>query len=100
MTCVPRRRRHAARERFDSSTSTREKKGILVRVLRDQIGFACERRFVGFQIVRLNDETVGRQQVTVFDLTDVAHDDVSQLDLFQLIVAYEVEFLIEFDLLL
>ena len=66
-------------------------------MLFDLIRFAGERRFVHFQIVRLNDDAIGRKKVAILDDTDITDDDIFDWNLSHDIAAHDVEFLIEFD---
>ena len=66
-------------------------------MLLDQIRFARQRRFVDFEIVRLNDEPVGGQQISVFYLANITDDDLLDRNLSDDILSNDVELLIELD---
>ena len=66
-------------------------------MLLDQIRFARQRRFVDFEIVRLNDEPVGGQQISIFYLANITDDDLLDRNLSDDILSNDVELLVELD---
>ena len=66
-------------------------------MLLDQIRFARQGRLVDFEIVRLNDEPIGWQQIAVLYLANITDDDLLDRNLSDDVLSNDVELLVELD---